>query len=79
MLSFFAPNSCLRLTRNTVRNSNRRSRAVVEASLDGLISLYSALAYPKVFSRVAGQSSAPHLAEAETTLELSVRGKSLSR
>jgi hypothetical protein len=26
-----------------------------------------------------GQSSAPHLAEAETTLELSVRGKSLSR
>ena len=33
------------------------------ASLGGLISTYTALSQPKVFSRVAGQSSALHLDE----------------
>jgi enterochelin esterase family protein len=51
--------------------ADRRSRAVMGASLGGLISLYAALSYPKVFSRVAGQSSALQLAEAETTSKLS--------
>jgi enterochelin esterase-like enzyme len=43
---------------------DRDSRAVMGASLGGLISIYTALRYPAVFSRVAGQSSALQLAEA---------------
>jgi enterochelin esterase family protein len=36
----------------------RDARAVMGASLGGLISVYAALSRPQVFSRVAGQSSA---------------------
>lgn len=43
--------------------ADRGARGVMGASLGGLISVYVALSYPTVFSRVAGQSSALHLAE----------------
>jgi enterochelin esterase-like enzyme len=43
--------------------ADRDSRAVMGASLGGLISIYTALRYPAIFSRVAGQSSALQLAE----------------
>jgi enterochelin esterase family protein len=52
-------------------NPDRGARAVMGASLGGLISIYTALSYPKIFSRVAGQSSALHLAEDQTTSKLS--------
>ena len=43
--------------------ADRDSRAVMGASLGGLISIHTALRYPATFSRVAGQSSALQFAE----------------
>ncbi len=45
--------------------ADRESRAVMGASLGGLISAYTALSQPQVFSKVGGQSSAFHYAESE--------------
>ena len=43
--------------------ADRKSRGVMGASLGGLISVCAALAHPRVFARIAGQSSALQLAE----------------
>lgn len=45
--------------------ANRESRGVMGASLGGLISAYTALSRPQMFSKVGGQSSALHYAENE--------------
>jgi enterochelin esterase-like enzyme len=45
--------------------AERESRAVMGASLGGLISTYTALSQPQMFSKVGGQSSAFHYAENE--------------
>jgi enterochelin esterase-like enzyme len=45
----------------------RESRAVMGASLGGLISVYAALSRPTIFSRVAGQSSALQFDERRVT------------
>jgi enterochelin esterase-like enzyme len=42
---------------------DRNSRGVMGASLGGLISVWAALKYPEVFSKIAGQSSALQLAQ----------------
>jgi len=43
--------------------AERSARGVMGASLGGLISVYAALQRPRMFSRVAGQSSALHIEE----------------
>jgi enterochelin esterase-like enzyme len=45
--------------------ADRESRGVMGASLGGLISAYTALSQPQMFSKVGGQSSAFHYAENE--------------
>jgi enterochelin esterase-like enzyme len=45
--------------------ANRESRGVMGASLGGMISAYTALSQPQMFSKVGGQSSALHYAENE--------------
>jgi enterochelin esterase family protein len=45
--------------------ATRDSRALMGASLGGLISAYTALSQPQMFSKVGGQSSALHYAENE--------------
>jgi enterochelin esterase-like enzyme len=45
--------------------ADREHRAVMGASLGGLISTYTALSQPRMFSKVGGQSSAFHYAENE--------------
>jgi enterochelin esterase-like enzyme len=49
----------------------RNSRGVMGASLGGLISVYAALSYPELFSKIGGQSSALHLAEDQITTLIS--------
>jgi enterochelin esterase-like enzyme len=58
---------------------DRKNRGVMGASLGGLISTYTALSYPQIFSKVAGQSSALHLEEDRISALLGgLRGKRLS-